>query len=1083
MKKTVRIFVIIAMFFMATLMTGCSLDEYKEIDEKYTVRFVDEEGNIIKSITKLVGEQFLETEVPAFPEKVGRIGAWTIEGNEDFDYKAIQSNTIIEATYTFIKYQVVFKDYDGTVLETQMVEYSSGAVLPTDPTRTGYTFTGWDKDFSYITDDLEVTAQYNINKYEVVFKDHDGTELDKQEIEYLGSAVAPANPTREGYTFKGWDKAFDSITGDLEVVAQYEINKYTVVFKDHDGTELSKQEVEYLSDAVAPADPTRTGYTFKGWDKAFTAIKADLEVVAQYEINKYTVVFKDHDGTELSKQEVEYLSDAVAPADPTRTGYTFKGWDKAFTAISADLEVVAQYEINKYAVVFKDYDGTILSEQEVEYLSAALAPADPTRTGYTFKGWDKAFDSITENLVVTATYEIKKYTVVFKIDGKVVSSATLEYGATITAPEVQEIEEYTFSGWTPEVAETVPAHDVVYEGSYIPDIMAEHIANKMVESMETLTEQNLEAQIKAANELVSDLGGTVIWTPQNTIVSIDQNGNVTYVYPQTATEVIIEATVSYDREIDSTAYRTFTVTIYPLKSATDENTKVTVENMTNGSQLTVSEVTDTSNIVVENGEKEVLVAYDINVTENGQKVKGNYIVKLPAPENTNAPYYIYHIAEGQELELVATVNELTNGYIVFETTHFSVYAIAVDKEVEGGEQLFESGTKVIIAAVRKSGNYFLMSSDLGTSSTKRYTAVDSKSTELASIAKSAENQVWEIEYSNGNYYLKSHDGKYVTWTSGNSGNLESEGKALKITKNENGTYTISFLDGDNNTRILSLNNTTGNNYFAFYTGTQVNEVSIILSSNVSELTDKQKLESDVSNVSLPETTTDNLTLPAEGSYGTTISWVSSNEEVISNAGVVVRGEEDVEVTLTATFTLGIESEEIEYTVKVLADEQTTENPEEGGNSESTIEILATFSLGADGSASHNDGSEQKTYSQTVDGYTLKITDGSKMYTGARDAKGNSCLKFGTSSAIGSMKFIVPDDVTEVVIYVAKYKAKTSKITVNDKPYTLTNSSDNGEYDEITIDITSNKTVTFTTVSGGVRCMVNTIVFKGTKSSN
>ncbi len=448
MKKTVRIFVIIAMFFMATLMTGCSLDEYKEIDEKYTVRFVDEEGNIIKSITKLVGEQFLETEVPAFPEKVGRIGAWTLEGKEDFDYKAIQSNTIIEATYTFIKYQVVFKDYDGTVLDTQMVEYSSGAVLPTDPTRTGYTFTGWDKDFSYITDDLEVTAQYNINKYEVVFKDHDGTELDKQEIEYLGSAVAPADPTREGYTFKGWDKAFDSITSDLEVVAQYEINKYTVVFKDHDGTELSKQEVEYLCDAVAPADPTREGYSFTGWDKAFTAIKADLEVVAQYEINKYTVVFKDHDGTILSEQEVEYLSDAVAPADPTRTGYTFKGWDKAFTAISADLEVTAQYTINKYAVVFKDYDGTILSEQEVEYLSAAVAPADPTREGYTFKGWDKAFDAVSADLEVTAQYDINKFTVVFKdYDGTVLDTQEVGYLGDAVAPANPTREGYAFTGW------------------------------------------------------------------------------------------------------------------------------------------------------------------------------------------------------------------------------------------------------------------------------------------------------------------------------------------------------------------------------------------------------------------------------------------------------------------------------------------------------------------------------------------------------------------------------------------------------------------------------------------------------------
>ena len=448
MKKTVRIFVIIAMFFMATLMTGCSLDEYKEIDEKYTVRFVDEEGNIIKSITKLVGEQFLETEVPAFPEKVGRIGAWTIEGNEDFDYKAIQSNTIIQATYTYIKYEVVFKDYDGTTLETQMVEYSSGAVAPADPTRTGYTFTGWDKDFSYITDELEVTAQYNINKYEVVFKDHDGTELSKQEVEYLGAALAPADPTRTGYTFKGWDKAFDSITGDLEVVAQYEINKYTVVFKDHDGTELSKQEVEYLGAALAPADPTRTGYTFKGWDKAFDSITADLEVVAQYEINKYEVVFKDHDGTELSKQEVEYLGAASAPADPTRTGYTFKGWDKAFDSITADLEVVAQYTINKYAVVFKDYDGTILSEQEAEYLSAALAPADPTRTGYTFTGWDKAFDAVSADIEVTAQYDINKFTVVFKdYDGTVLETQTVEYLSDALAPANPTRVGYAFTGW------------------------------------------------------------------------------------------------------------------------------------------------------------------------------------------------------------------------------------------------------------------------------------------------------------------------------------------------------------------------------------------------------------------------------------------------------------------------------------------------------------------------------------------------------------------------------------------------------------------------------------------------------------
>ena len=415
MKKTVRIFVIIAMLFTVSLMTACNFSQYEDIDEKYTVRFVDENGKIVKSITKLVSERISEKDVPAFPEQTGKIGGWTLNGNQKIDYSVIKTNTIITAEYSFIKYDVVFQDYDGTVLKEEVVEYSSAATAPADPTREGYTFTGWDADFSFISSDLYVKAQYNINKYEVVFKDHDGTVLSTQEVEYLADAVAPADPTREGYTFKAWDKAFEDITTDLEVTAQYDINKYQVVFKDHDGTVLSTQEVEYLADAVAPADPTRTGYTFKAWDKAFADITADLEVTAQYTINKYQVVFKDHDGTVLSTQEVEYLADAVAPADPTRTGYTFKQWNKSYTAVAEDLEIVAVYVIDIFNVVFKDYDGTVISSQKVDYLTDAVAPADPTRTGYTFTGWDKAFAAVTADLEVTAQYEINKYSITVQL--------------------------------------------------------------------------------------------------------------------------------------------------------------------------------------------------------------------------------------------------------------------------------------------------------------------------------------------------------------------------------------------------------------------------------------------------------------------------------------------------------------------------------------------------------------------------------------------------------------------------------------------------------------------------------------------
>ena len=109
-------------------------------------------------------------------------------------------------------------------------------------------------------------------------------------------------------------------------------------------------------------------------------------------------------------------------------------------------------------------------------------------------------------------------------------------------------------------------------------------------------------------------------------------------------------------------------------------------------------------------------------------------------------------------------------------------------------------------------------------------------------------------------------------------------------------------------------------------------------------------------------------------------------------------------------------------------------------------------------------------------YTLELTGMSKVFGPAKDAQGNSCIKLGTSSKTGTFSFTVPENVNEVVIKVAKYKAKASNISVNGVAYTLNNSSDNGAYDEIKIDTTTTKTVTFETVSGGVRCMINSIAW-------
>ncbi len=137
-------------------------------------------------------------------------------GNSIKIYKKITSSAPVETYYT-----VTFKDWDDTVLSTQSVLEGTAATAPADPTREGYTFTGWDKAFDNVTADMTVTAQYTINTYTVKFVDHDGTVLDTQTVNYGEAATAPAAPTREGYHFVAWDVAFDNITADTTVTAQY----------------------------------------------------------------------------------------------------------------------------------------------------------------------------------------------------------------------------------------------------------------------------------------------------------------------------------------------------------------------------------------------------------------------------------------------------------------------------------------------------------------------------------------------------------------------------------------------------------------------------------------------------------------------------------------------------------------------------------------------------------------------------------------------------------------------------------------------------------------------------------------------
>ena len=147
------------------------------------------------------------------------------------------------------------------------------------------------------------------------------------------------------------------------------------------------------------------------------------------ETESHTVTFVDWDGTTLKTQLVDFGADATPPANPSRANYVFAGWDTAYTGVTEDLTVTALYHA-RYTVTFRDADGTVLDTQIVEETTAATEPDMTGRTynGNPFSGWDVDFTSVTSNLTVTAVYAVTPADVAAVIDAGNLPSGALVWG-------------------------------------------------------------------------------------------------------------------------------------------------------------------------------------------------------------------------------------------------------------------------------------------------------------------------------------------------------------------------------------------------------------------------------------------------------------------------------------------------------------------------------------------------------------------------------------------------------------------------------------------------------------------------------
>lgn len=272
----------------------------------------------------------------------------------------------------------------------------------------------------------------------VKIQDEDGS-IYKENVVF--SDLFTLSLQKEGYTGRLYRDAdfLKPLTKDSKVkngdtvYVKWTINKYTVTFMDGENVLKAYTNVRHGDTVTAPEVSEKYGKTFIGWDKKFDNVTSDLTINAVYDVNTFTVTFKDGEKV-LETQTVEYEAAATAP-DTARLsppeGMHFAKWDKDFSRVTEDIEVSAVYELNVYMVIFKNGETTLKTEM-VKHGFAATPPNVYDTATKKFVGWDKSFDNVTSDLIVNAKFETKKFTLTFiNFDGTTVYTAEVEYGASI----------------------------------------------------------------------------------------------------------------------------------------------------------------------------------------------------------------------------------------------------------------------------------------------------------------------------------------------------------------------------------------------------------------------------------------------------------------------------------------------------------------------------------------------------------------------------------------------------------------------------------------------------------------------------
>lgn len=408
---------------------------------------------------------------------------------------------------TINQYHITFKNYDGSILEEQDVDYDevpvySGVVTPTKPSdvQFDYTFAGeWTPALTAVTGDAEYTAVFTAStrSYDIEFRNWDGELLATVPTLYGElpdyDGAEPERPADElyTYTFAGWDPAITEVTGEATYTATFTpvVITHEITFYP-DGGEGEPFADTY--DGVTPkALPgvsfTYEGHTQVGWstwpngggnryelgeEATFTN---DMPLYAVWETNTYTITWNNYDGSLIAEDTFAYgetpaPSVSTTPEKPADAQYiyTFAGWSPEIEAVTGDAVYTATFTgtLRSYEITFNNWNGMPLYTETFDYgeipVYGGATPEKPADAQYTyvFAGWDPAVVAVEGEATYTAAFtsNVNTYTVTWQNDnGDEIDVETYEYGEIPTfkgsTPEKAATAEYTytFAGWTPAI--------------------------------------------------------------------------------------------------------------------------------------------------------------------------------------------------------------------------------------------------------------------------------------------------------------------------------------------------------------------------------------------------------------------------------------------------------------------------------------------------------------------------------------------------------------------------------------------------------------------------------------------------------